>query len=137
LGLPKVYNGGELKAPADAKDTIVYPATINGDTMIVEISFGTGYWYYEFVRSAAPIGSVSKFYNTGLTVYPNPATGLISLNLDRASAIQNSVIFNTVGMKVMESGNSNEINVSALPVGTYFVNVTTANGVFTSRFIKQ
>jgi len=138
LGLAKVYNGGELASPADAKDTIVYPVMINNDTMIVEIAIANGaHWYFEFQRSAAPIGSVSKLYNTGLTVYPNPATGLISLNLDRASAIQNSVIFNTVGMKVMEVGNSNEINISSLPVGTYFVNVTTANGVFTSRFIKQ
>jgi hypothetical protein len=30
-----------------------------------------------------------------------------------------------------------EINVSTLSAGTYFLNVTTANGVSTSKFIKQ
>jgi len=137
LGLAKVFNGGELAKPADAKDTIVYPAMINGDTMIVEIAIANGaHWYFEFVRSAAPIGSVSTF-NTGMKVYPNPTNGMISFEFDRASAVQNAVIYNTVGMRVLEVANASQINVASLPVGTYFVNVTTANGVFTSRFIKQ
>lgn len=137
LGLAKVFNGGELAKPADAKDTIVYPAMINGDTMIVEIAIANGaHWYFEFVRSEAPIGSVSSF-NTGMKVYPNPTNGMISFEFDRASTVQNAVIYNSVGMRVMEVSNTNNINVASLPVGTYFVNVTTANGVFTSRFIKQ
>ncbi len=137
LGLAKVYNGGELTKPVDAKDTIIYPAVIKGDTMVVEIAIANGaHWYYEFVRSSAPIGSVATF-NTGMKVYPNPTNGMISFEFDRASTVQNAVIYNTVGMRVMEVANTNNVNVASLPVGTYFVNVTTANGVFTSRFIKQ
>jgi hypothetical protein len=62
---------------------------------------------------------------------------MISFDFDRASTVQNAIIYNTVGMRVMEVANANNVNVASLPVGTYFVNVTTANGVFTSRFIKQ
>ena len=37
IGLPKVYNGGELSSVNDAKDSIIYEISIVEDTMIVEI----------------------------------------------------------------------------------------------------
>ena len=52
LGLPKVINGAELSDPADAPDSVVYEITFNdgGDSMMVAINFGAGYWTYKMVR---------------------------------------------------------------------------------------
>jgi hypothetical protein len=138
IGIPKAYNGGELSAPSGAKDTIIYPAIINKDTMIVEIAIANGaHWYFELVRSAAPVSSVAKFTN-GVKVYPNPTATSINIELENNTAVQRVEVLNTVGMRVMEVSEFNkEINVSALSAGTYFLNVTTANGVSTSKFIKQ
>jgi hypothetical protein len=57
--------------------------------------------------------------------------------MTNSAAIKNVEIFNTIGMRVMQVSNGGNINVAALPVGTYFLNVTTANGVSASKFIKQ
>ena len=52
LGLPKVINGGELSDPATAPDSVVYTIDLNddGDSMMVYINFGAGYWTYKMVR---------------------------------------------------------------------------------------
>ncbi len=137
IGIPKVFNGGELSAPTAAKDTIIYPAIINKDTMIVEIAIANGaHWYFELVRSAAPVSSVAKI-NNGVKVYPNPTATTLNVELENNAAIQSVEIMNTLGMRVMKVSNGKEINVSTLSAGTYFLNVTTANGVSTSKFIKQ
>lgn len=137
IGIPKAFNGGELSAPTGAKDTIIYPAIINKDTMIVEIGIGNGaHWYFELVRSAAPVSSVAKI-NNGVKVYPNPTATTLNVELENNAAIQSVEIVNTLGMRVMNVTNNKEINVSTLSAGTYFLNVTTANGVSTSKFIKQ
>jgi|GEM_PF-585181 len=56
LGLPKVINGGELTDPADAPDSVVYEITMNdeGDSMMVAINFGAGYWTYKMVLDELP-----------------------------------------------------------------------------------
>jgi hypothetical protein len=137
IGIPKAYNGGELSSPSAAKDTIIYPAIINKDTMIVEIAIANGaYWYFELVRSVAPTSSIAKI-NNGVRVYPNPTATTLNVELENNAAIQSVEIMNTLGMRVMKVTNNKEINVSALSAGTYFLNVTTSTGVSTTKFIKQ
>ena len=53
LGLAKAYNGGELTAPADAKDEITYIAELSsdGNTLDLDIEIaGGGYWTFKLVR---------------------------------------------------------------------------------------
>ena len=62
LGLPKVFNGGELAAPADAPMSITYPMVIEGNRMTVDIDYGGGFWHFVFEKQAdtdpepAPMG---------------------------------------------------------------------------------
>lgn len=62
LGLPKPINLGELQAPADAPDSIVYEVTVvDANNVIVEIKINAGgaYWKYELTRkleAADPTG---------------------------------------------------------------------------------
>ena len=51
IGLAKVYNGGELASPADAKESITYTITAQTDTTMtldIEIANG-GYWRFRLV----------------------------------------------------------------------------------------
>ena len=51
LGLAKVINGGELSTPSAAEEEITYIATLDGDTLKVEIEIaGGGFWTFNFVR---------------------------------------------------------------------------------------
>ncbi|SVE20019.1 uncharacterized protein METZ01_LOCUS472873, partial [marine metagenome] len=51
LGLPKAINGAEISDPANAPDSVVYEITFNdgGDSMMVAINVGSGYWTYKMV----------------------------------------------------------------------------------------
>lgn len=53
LGLPKVFNGGELTSPDDAPESITYIIELMEDNtvMIVDISIGSGWWRYKLVKN--------------------------------------------------------------------------------------
>jgi len=53
LGIPKAYNGGELTTPDDAPDSITYIIDLqdNGNTMILDIDVGTGWWRFKLVKN--------------------------------------------------------------------------------------
>ena len=51
LGLAKVFNGGELAKPADAKDSITYDVTVNGSKISLDIAIAGGaYWHFEMSK---------------------------------------------------------------------------------------
>lgn len=53
LGIPKVYNGGELTDPADAPESITYIIEFseNNTVMTVDISIGSGWWRYKMIKN--------------------------------------------------------------------------------------
>ena len=56
IGLAKVYNGGELSSPADAKESITYTITAQTDTTMtldIEIA-GGGYWRFKLAKILPP-----------------------------------------------------------------------------------
>ncbi len=59
LGLAKVINGAELANPADAPDAITYMATIDGNTMEIDIEIaGGGYWSFKLVKDVPPANPI-------------------------------------------------------------------------------
>jgi len=67
--------------------------------------------------------SINEIKKESVNVYPNPTSDIIHFALDENSEVQ---IFDTLGKLVKEqAGNigSNEINISDLPKGVYFLNV--------------
>jgi hypothetical protein len=53
--LAKVFNGGELSKSADAKDSITYEVSVNGNNMSLDISIGGGYWHFEMSKKMPPL----------------------------------------------------------------------------------
>lgn len=142
MGLPKVYNGGEINDLANAKDTIVYEAAITDDTMYLDIMIGGGaYWHFEMVRVPEPAMGVNVAdAASGLVVYPNPSTD----NLNVAApgmAIEVVRVMSLQGSNIMEinagGASAAALNINGLSNGTYLVQVQTANGILTRRFVKN
>ena len=80
------------------------------------------------------------FRSNLLTIYPNPATRTLSLNIKNVFDYQNSsiIIQNTLGETVKKIPFSKDISVSDLAEGCYFLQVTLQNGViYKTKFIKQ
>lgn len=53
IGLAKVYNGGELTAPANAPASVAYQISFanNDNTMIADINFGPGWWRFIYEKT--------------------------------------------------------------------------------------
>lgn len=57
-----------------------------------------------------------------LRIFPNPAINVVNLSTESGLALEQVVIFNLAGQKVMDASLSdNQISVGALPAGNYFL----------------
>ncbi len=110
---------------ADDK-TMTVPCDNNGFVMpnfdvVVKPSFGNT--------------SVNENSNIAVSVYPNPAQGIITID---ASNLQRINVYNTFG-QLVESNQANgdliECDLSCHEAGIYFVRVETASGTFTQRVV--
>jgi hypothetical protein len=62
------------------------------------------------------------------TVYPNPTTGLVTIN---GTDLKQAEVLNTLGQHVATTtgeGETLQVDISGLPAGVYFVNVTDKDG---------
>ena len=80
--------------------------------------------------------SVNNKSSGGIEIYPNPATNFITINATNSN-IETVQIVNITGDVVVESRtNSNQVDVSHLPTGVYFVQLFSTKGVNSLKFVK-
>ncbi|MFB9056761.1 T9SS type A sorting domain-containing protein [Mariniflexile ostreae] len=92
-------------------------------------------FYIDDVYFSSGVLSTSKFEVGKISVYPNPANAEISIKSN--NKLDSVVIYNLTGQKVLESNTTENVNISTLKAGMYFINAT-SNGVSTSsKFIKK
>jgi len=88
------------------------------------------------VSTGLVVLGTSNYDRPSFTLYPNPTTGELQINLPTGTNIKTIGIYNTLGQKLVTFTNSTTIDVSILSQGTYFVTVETASGKATQRFVK-
>ncbi|HEX9979021.1 MAG TPA: T9SS type A sorting domain-containing protein [Flavobacterium sp.] len=72
-----------------------------------------------------------------LNLWPNPVTNLLHIVFPETGYTTSVTIHDLHGKTLLESSTSESIDVSKLSSGVYIVSVTTNNGKYISRFIKQ
>jgi hypothetical protein len=78
------------------------------------------------------------FSNDSFKVYPNPVKNV--LNLSSVEDISNVAVYNLLGQQVVAksvNATQGQIDMSALPKGTYMVKITANNQVKTIKVIKE
>lgn len=71
--------------------------------------------------------------STEVSLYPNPATSVLHINT--SEAYTQGRIYNSMGQMVqVVNANSQQVNIEALPVGNYYLQLTTDNKVMSKRF---
>jgi len=84
---------------------------------------------------------ISKTYHEAFSVYPNPVTS--NLNIELGSSSSNGLLtISDVTGRVVQSqtivnGNTQQIDVSSLNRGIYYLTVNTGVAVSTSKFVKN
>ena len=82
---------------------------------------------------------LSELKNGNLTLYPNPAqTSIRILGVENLTEINDVTITSISGNRVMTVATiQEEITISDLPSGIYFLNISHGQGTNTIRFVKQ
>lgn len=80
--------------------------------------------------------SVNNNSLADLSVYPNPASQNLTIQLPDTIEMQKATIYNTLG-QLIKVENKKEINVSDLSKGSYWIKIDTDRGSTTKVFIVQ
>lgn len=89
-------------------------------------------WYENYT-----ILSIEENQLNSLAVYPNPSKGLIYIN-SKTETIIGATVFDILGKKVLQlDGNIQQVDISTLQSGVYFLRIATDNGDFTQKIIKE
>lgn len=78
-------------------------------------------------------------FNSYFDIYPNPTTAILNVKTKLAIAITSINVYNNLGQVVMNINNNEKfenIDVSCLKVGTYFIKINTDIGSLNSKFVK-
>jgi len=74
------------------------------------------------------------------SIYPNPSTSLLNIDVLQLDATMNLDIYNILGKKVLSKKINNlksSINVSQWHSGVYLIRLSTDDATITKRFVKQ
>lgn len=111
----------------------------NGDTLVVGATtmytLGTKKGYAKVYDLSAVLSS-DKFTKANFTIYPNPATEVLNIELQNDATLENVTIYNNLGQKI-KTVKQNTVDVSTLAKGLYFVEVTTNQGKASKKIIVE
>lgn len=100
-----------------------------------------GYAYQSSPNTAIAAGDkgqqalITSCSDADLRLYPSPATNHLAIT--GSLPIMKAEILNLLGQPIMETVQTDNIDLSTLPRGTYVVRIQTPSGILTRRFIKQ
>ncbi len=130
-----------------------YTATISGLTGPTEVEFAFRYYVTDGGTNGSNsdiIGidsfsvdtplSTNDFFKNNFTVFPNPVKDILNISNTSNLAIESAKITDVNGRTVKEVRNFetlNQINISELNTGIYFLKVTTSQGTGTTQLIKN
>ena len=84
------------------------------------------------------VTGISEDLSSAVSIYPNPASGILNLNLSALAGKKATIsVVNTLGQVVATvPANATQINVSKFPAGIYTIQVVTPEAKAVKRFVK-
>lgn len=80
--------------------------------------------------TATITGVAEEHEDDGVTLSPNPTTGLVRIKGATANEVR---VYNAIGQLLKTVRNANEINLKGLPQGVYMLHITDENGAVATR----
>jgi len=104
-------------------------------TIILTVSDQDGSSVSDFFDVTVSLGSGIEEINDDFSIYPNPATDFIRISSGFVGEL-NVSIYDVTGRLVKSTVLKDEISISSLRSGRYFVVADTPNGLRLSQFVK-
>lgn len=97
-----------------------------------------GFAYVDNLKINDEVLAVDNTSKGNIKLYPNPVRDILKLDLPNGEKVSNVEVYNTIGQKVSEFHNVEEINLSKLKSGNYIINLKNNQGkTYSSKIIKQ
>ncbi len=116
---------------------ISYPAPYN----IFLTCFSRNYYTYPYAGNGCVTGirSNEQTPNSDIKVFPNPTIGSFTIQIYNFNEpIKNIFLSNTLGQNVLSLENpSNEISISSIGTGVYFITIIGANSTIIKKLIVE
>ena len=132
--------------PLDQPDAATSSTSVNRLVFLfASNSFTTHTYYWDNFDSYAPAttGTSSVFANNSLTIYPNPATNVLTISNTSQNVITTLILYDVNGKEALrrqeriEPNQLFELEVNTLQTGVYLLRAIGANGQLQSgRFVK-
>lgn len=129
--------------PSGQTYDVVVENTENNQEFIVDIPFVFNDLQVNPENDIITLGSTAILNNAGfdympdIKLYPNPAGSRLNVEVPNHVTIEQAVIYNALGQKVMETTTATSWNIAALAEGTYFITLTTNKGSKELKFVKE
>ena len=146
-GTPNLYTGGTvtLSGGATAIATVV-PGLVAGRSIANNNTLtgntignvaGIDDWQVKFGNTATlAVNEQNNVKNVHkLSIFPNPTTDILNIKSD--SKINKVTVIDMTGRNMEVKLENDMVNVQALPVGSYLINIETKDGISTEKFIKK
>lgn len=108
---------------------------LNGDNKIDVVSTSENkiIWFENLITLG-----VNEFTNGSIFLLPNPVSTILTIENNFTNQIEGVKIYDVIGNLVIQKRNpNNQLDVSYLISGVYYVKVETNQGVFTQKIIKE
>jgi hypothetical protein len=132
----RIYGSGGQQAD------LVLNNTSNGQQLIVPVPFPVAAIEFDPERhlisanSTVNLGSADFDLESAIAIYPNPSSDVLHIQMPITTNLQNVIIYNNLGQKVMEHSGP-DFSVSNLSAGVHYIDIQTADGTFHKKFIKK
>jgi hypothetical protein len=139
------YDSGDGLSPA-IDDIIQEPIALgNGGEITFKLSpyfsGNTGTYQFEINISRSALSIGEKLSESDFVIYPNPAKEQLNIQGLKKAKIQSFSIVNSIGQvvfeKAQELSNLNQIDISFIPSGVYYIRAQSKYSVITKTFVKR
>lgn len=147
FGFPIIYMEGSALLKEVADSVGVYNELITFENSVAHVGFllneqstlnvfnSTAAFLHAEVCPAI-VSSTGELTSTEISVYPNPATGLVNITLSEDEHLTRVELSNTTGLTYELPYQGNTVDIAALPSGLYTLTAyTTAGGAATTKLV--
>ncbi len=126
-----------------AQTDIVLENTSNGQVFIQNVPFTvTGFAFDPkndiiSANNSARLQTSDFDLTEGISLFPNPAFGILNASLPNGVNLKNATFYNVIGQAVLKGNNNTSWDISSLSTGIHFVTLVTDAGSKTLKFIKN
>lgn len=121
---------------------IIVNNNVNGEEFIVNVPFPITSFEFDPDKhiisrnSTTTLGQEIFDNNTAISVYPNPSSDEVHIQMPSSIVLEKVTVYNNLGQKVIENSIS-DFSVTTLSTGVHYIEIQTSEGIFHKRFIKK